>query len=81
MRWFGSMLVLSDVDLSFLSFILFIAIIASMVQLVEMVVEKFSPALYSSLGIFFAAYRCKLRYLRWIIIYAGTRIPIIGSSY
>ena len=41
-----------DVDLSFLSFILFIAIIASMVQLVEMVVEKFSPALYASLGIF-----------------------------
>ena len=42
----------SDVDLSFLSFILFIAIIASMVQLVEMIVEKFSPALYASLGIF-----------------------------
>ena len=42
----------ADVDLSFLSFILFIAIIASMVQLVEMVIEKFSPALYSSLGIF-----------------------------
>jgi len=43
---------LAEVDLSFLSFILFIAIIASMVQLVEMIVEKFSPALYSSLGIF-----------------------------
>ncbi len=42
----------AGVDLSFLSFILFIAIIASMVQLVEMVVEKFSPALYASLGIF-----------------------------
>ena len=41
-----------NVDLSFLSFILFIAIIASMVQLVEMVVEKFSPTLYASLGIF-----------------------------
>ncbi|PIQ35088.1 MAG: NADH:ubiquinone reductase (Na(+)-transporting) subunit E [Bacteroidetes bacterium CG18_big_fil_WC_8_21_14_2_50_41_14] len=41
-----------NVDLSFLSFIMFIAIIASMVQLVEMIVEKFSPALYSSLGIF-----------------------------
>ena len=39
-------------DLSFLSFIMFIAIIASMVQLVEMIVEKFAPALYSSLGIF-----------------------------
>ena len=41
-----------DVDLSFLSFIMFIAIIASMVQLVEMIVEKVSPALYGSLGIF-----------------------------
>jgi len=43
---------LADVDLSFLSFIMFIAVIASMVQLVEMIVEKFTPALYSSLGIF-----------------------------
>ncbi|MCK5029775.1 MAG: NADH:ubiquinone reductase (Na(+)-transporting) subunit E [Bacteroidales bacterium] len=41
-----------DVDLSFLSFIIFIALIASMVQLVEMIIEKFSPALYNSLGIF-----------------------------
>ena len=42
----------AELDLSFLSFIMFIAVIASMVQLVEMVVEKFSPALYNSLGIF-----------------------------
>ena len=41
-----------DVNLSFLAFILFIAVIASFVQLVEMVIEKFAPALYSSLGIF-----------------------------
>ena len=41
-----------DIDLSFLSFIMFIAVIASMVQLVEMIIEKFSPALYGSLGIF-----------------------------
>ncbi len=40
------------VDLTFLSFILFIAVIAGIVQLVEMVVEKFAPALYASLGIF-----------------------------
>ncbi|MCH2206479.1 MAG: NADH:ubiquinone reductase (Na(+)-transporting) subunit E [Lentisphaerales bacterium] len=39
-------------DLTFLTFICFIAVIAAMVQLVEMSVEKFSPALYSSLGIF-----------------------------
>lgn len=42
----------ADIDLSFLSLIMFIAVIASMTQLVEMAVEKFSPALYSSLGIF-----------------------------
>ena len=40
------------VDLSFLAFILFIAVIAGIVQLVEMVVERFSPSLYASLGIF-----------------------------
>ena len=33
-------------------FILFIAVIAGIVQLVEMAVEKFSPSLYSALGIF-----------------------------
>lgn len=42
----------ADVDLSFLSLILFIAVIASITQLVEMVVEKYSPSLYASLGIF-----------------------------
>lgn len=40
------------VNLSFLSFIIFIAVIASFTQLVEMIVEKFMPALYNSLGIF-----------------------------
>ena len=34
------------------SFILFIAVIAGIVQLVEMVVERYSPSLYASLGIF-----------------------------
>jgi len=42
----------ADIDLSFLSFIIFIAVIASFTQLVEMVVEKYAPALYSTLGIF-----------------------------
>ena len=43
---------LATVDLTFLAFILFISTIAGAVQLVEMVVEKFAPALYTSLGIF-----------------------------
>ena len=42
----------ADYNLGFLSFILFIATIATMVQLVEIIVEKFSPSLYNSLGIF-----------------------------
>ncbi len=42
----------ATVDLSFLSFIMYIATIASIVQLVEMIVEKYAPALYASLGIF-----------------------------
>ncbi|RFN59837.1 NADH:ubiquinone reductase (Na(+)-transporting) subunit E [Marixanthomonas ophiurae] len=50
LTWLGAEY--ADYDLSFLSFILFIATIATMVQLVEIVVEKFSPSLYSSLGIF-----------------------------
>jgi len=50
LKWLGAEF--SDVNLGFLSFIVFIAVIASMVQLVEMVIEKFSPALYNSLGIF-----------------------------
>lgn len=43
---------MQGVDLSFLSFIIFIAVIAGIVQIVEMVVERYSPSLYSSLGIF-----------------------------
>lgn len=56
-NWIISTFLLSEsgllgMDLTFLRFILFIAVIASMVQLVEMVIEKYSPALYASLGIF-----------------------------
>ena len=50
MSWLGAEY--AGVNLSFLSLIIFIAIIASFVQLVEMIVEKYAPALYASLGIF-----------------------------
>ncbi len=43
---------LASLDLSFLTFICFIAVIASLVQIVEMVVDRFFPVLYNSLGIF-----------------------------
>ena len=44
--------VLAPLGLGYLSFILFIAVIAAITQLVEMIVEKVSPSLYSTLGIF-----------------------------
>jgi|TARA_B100000902_G_scaffold22175_1_gene26688 Na+-transporting NADH:ubiquinone oxidoreductase subunit E len=48
LSWLG----FPDVNLSFLKPIVFIAVIAAMVQLVEMIIDKFSPSLYQSLGIF-----------------------------
>jgi len=50
LQWLGDNFV--NVDLNVLSLIMFIAVVSAMVQLVEMIIEKFSPALYSSLGIF-----------------------------
>ena len=50
LSWLGESF--SEVDLSFLSFMIFIALIAAITQLVEMVIEKYSPSLYNSLGIF-----------------------------
>lgn len=43
---------LENQSFEFLGLIIYIGVIAAMVQLVEMIIEKFSPALYMSLGIF-----------------------------
>lgn len=50
LSWAGEQF--ATIDLSFLRFIMFIAVIAAVVQLVEMIIEKSSPALYGTLGIF-----------------------------
>ena len=50
LQWLGEEF--KDVDLGFLAFTIFIAVIAAFTQLVEMIVEKFLPTLYSSLGIY-----------------------------
>lgn len=44
--------VLLPYELTYLTTIIFILVIASFVQLVEMVVKRFSPALYSALGVY-----------------------------
>jgi Na+-transporting NADH:ubiquinone oxidoreductase subunit E len=48
LAWAG----LPDTDLEYLQFLTFIASIATAVQIVEMAIDKFSPKLYASLGIF-----------------------------
>ncbi len=50
--WGVNRLVLVPLSLEYLRIIAFILVIASLVQLTEMVLQKFSPALYDSLGIY-----------------------------
>ena len=70
--WLGD--TFADVDLSFLSLIMFIAVIASMTQLVEMAVEKYSPSLYASLGIFLPLTCRQLRHPRRLAVHAAARL-------
>lgn len=48
LAWAG----LEAVDLTFLGLITYIGVIAAIVQILEMVLDKFVPSLYNSLGIF-----------------------------
>ena len=70
----------ADVDLSFLSFIMFIAVIAAMVQIVEMVVEKFTPALYASLGIFLPLIAVNCAILGGSLFMQQRNFPNIGYA-
>ena len=67
-------------DLSFLSFIMFIATIATMVQLVEIIVEKFSPSLYNSLGIFIPLIAVNCAILGGSLFMQSREIPSLGLS-
>ncbi|WP_343487716.1 NADH:ubiquinone reductase (Na(+)-transporting) subunit E [Allomuricauda sp. d1] len=70
----------ADYNLSFLSFILFIATIATMVQLVEIVVEKFSPSLYNSLGIFLPLIAVNCAILGGSLFMQARDIPTLGLA-
>ncbi len=78
---------LLGVDLTFLSFILFIAVIAGIVQLVEMIVERFSPTLYASLGIFLPliAVNCAIMgaslFMQQRVSMENTNAQFIGSVW
>ncbi|AWX45349.1 Na(+)-translocating NADH-quinone reductase subunit [Flagellimonas maritima] len=70
----------ADYNLSFLSFIMFIATIATMVQLVEIVVEKFSPSLYNSLGIFLPLIAVNCAILGGSLFMQAREIPSLGLA-
>lgn len=50
--WLVLSYVITPLGLEYLSFIVFIVVIAAVVQILEMVIDRASPALYMSLGIF-----------------------------
>jgi Na+-transporting NADH:ubiquinone oxidoreductase subunit E len=68
-------------DLSFLSFIMFIATIATMVQLVEILVEKFSPSLYNSLGIFLPLIAVNCAILGGSLFMQSREIQTLGLAF
>ncbi len=49
---YGLNIILELCSLEYMQTIVFILVIASLIQLVEMVVKKFSPSLYSALGVY-----------------------------
>jgi Na+-transporting NADH:ubiquinone oxidoreductase subunit E len=51
-NWLLHTYVMVPLHIEFLEFIVFIVVIAAFVQLVEMIIERYSPSLYFSLGIF-----------------------------
>ncbi|MDA3938314.1 MAG: NADH:ubiquinone reductase (Na(+)-transporting) subunit E [Spirochaetia bacterium] len=52
LNWVLLQYVLIPLDLLYLRYIIFIIVIAATVQILEMVIDRVSPALYMSLGIF-----------------------------
>jgi len=71
----------AEYDLSFLSFIMFIATIATMVQLVEIIVEKFSPGLYNSLGIFLPLIAVNCAILGGSLFMQSREIPNLALAF
>jgi len=67
-------------DLTFLRLLVFIAVIASMVQLVEMIVERFFPALYNSLGIFLPLITVNCAILGGALFMVSKEYDLLDSS-
>ncbi len=78
LAWLGENF--KGVDLSVFSLLIFIAIIASSVQLVEMIIERFSPTLYTSLGIFLPLIAVNCAILGGSLFMQQLNFPNIGMA-
>ncbi|MCL4127663.1 UNVERIFIED_CONTAM: hypothetical protein GTU68_039006 [Idotea baltica] len=80
LNWLLDQYILQEGALSWLAFIMFIATIATMVQLVEIIVEKFSPSLYNSLGIFLPLIAVNCAILGGSLFMQSREIPTFGLA-
>jgi Na+-transporting NADH:ubiquinone oxidoreductase subunit E len=78
LRWLGESF--DSVNLSFLSFIIFIAVIASIVQIIEMVMEKYTPSLNASLGIFLPLIAVNCAILGACLFMQQKNFPNVGTA-
>jgi Na+-transporting NADH:ubiquinone oxidoreductase subunit E len=73
LSWLG----LSHIDLSFLELIVFISVIAAFVQVLEIAIERFSPQLYMSLGMFLPLITVNCAILGGVLFGVTREYPLI----
>ena len=78
LAWLGADF--ASIDLSVFSLLIFIAVIASFTQLVEMVIERFSPSLYASLGIFLPLIAVNCAILAGSLFMQQREFPNVGTA-
>lgn len=72
--WMIYTFVLEPLSIDYLSTVVFILVIASLVQLIDIVLKRFSPALYQSLGVYLALITTNCAVL-------GTANAVIANGY
>ncbi|MDR1810785.1 MAG: NADH:ubiquinone reductase (Na(+)-transporting) subunit E [Prevotella sp.] len=78
LKWLGADF--ADIDLSMLTLLVFITVVASAVQIVEMVVEKYSPTLYATLGIFLPLLAVNCAILAGSLFMQQKEFPNVGYA-
>lgn len=78
--WSINNFILKEFEVVYLQTIVFILVIASLVQLVEMILRKYSPVLYDSLGVFLPLITTNCAILGVAVLNTGDN-PFTGASY